>query len=131
MILSFGAFVVIINRAMVHIELISLLLSIICLERCSAIACKNSSSSSYPIVIWHGLGPDSSEDLRQLIRASVGQDVYIKSIQLAGNGFEDTEMTILLHPNIQISTVCQQITNDEKLKNGFHAIGLSQGSQFL
>lgn len=113
---------------MVHIELISLLLSIICLECCSTIACN---SSSYPIVIWHGLGPDSSEDLRQLIRASVGQDVYIKSIQLAGNGFEDTEMTILLHPNIQISTVCQQITNDEKLKNGFHAIGLSQGSQFL
>lgn len=84
-----------------------------------------------PIVIWHGLGYDHYSDLRQLIRDNIGENVYIKSIQLASNGFEETESTIFLHPDVQISTVCQQITLDENLKNGFHAIGLSQGSQFL
>lgn len=120
---------------MLRVQLISLL-SIICLLNCaisssSGLSCNNSSSKTIPIVLWHGLGPDSSADLRQLIHNTVGQDVYIKSIQLAGNGFEDTEMTILLHPNVQISTVCQQISDDEELKDGFHAIGLSQGAQFL
>lgn len=115
---------------MLHVELI--FLSIFCLFKC-VISSESESrpNSTIPIVIWHGLGSDSTNDLRQLIRASVGQDVYIKSIQLANNGFEDTEMTILVHPNIQISTVCKQIRNDENLKNGFHAIGLSQGAQFL
>lgn len=120
---------------MLKVELIIFLL-IFCLLKCVISSEPSESrirrnSTSYPIVIWHGLGADSSNDLRQLIWTTIGQDVYIKSIQLANNGFEDTEMTILLHPNIQISTVCKQIRDDKELKNGFHAIGLSQGAQFL
>jgi palmitoyl-protein thioesterase len=104
-------------------------LSIICHSKC--VNCIERRNRPLPIVLWHGLGSDHSSNLRQLIRDNIGNDVYIKSIQLASNGFEDTEMTILLHPNIQISTVCQQIALDENLSNGFHAIGFSQGSQFL
>jgi palmitoyl-protein thioesterase len=95
------------------------------------INCLKAKNLTIPIVIWHGIGSDHYSDLRQLIQDKIGDDVYIKSIQLASNGFEDAEITILLHPDVQISTVCQQITLDENLKNGFHAIGLSQGSQFL
>lgn len=105
------------------------LLSIVCVvSKC--VNCLER-KSPLPIVFWHGLGSDHYNNLRQLITDKIGSDVYIKSIQLASNGFEDTEMTILLHPNIQISTVCQQISLDKNLTNGFNAIGLSQGSQFL
>lgn len=105
-------------------------LSIIC-HYFECFNCLVGEKSPIPIVLWHGLGFDHYSNLRQLIKDNIGDDVYIKSIQLASNGFEDTEMTILLHPDAQISTVCQQITLDENLKNGFHAIGFSQGSQFL
>jgi len=33
--------------------------------------------------------------------------------------------------NKQITEVCKMINEDEKLSNGFNAIGFSQGGQFL
>lgn len=33
--------------------------------------------------------------------------------------------------NLQVKKVCTQIQNDTALKNGYHAIGFSQGAQFL
>ena len=36
-----------------------------------------------------------------------------------------------LSVNEQIDMACQMINNDPKLANGYHAIGFSQGGQFL
>ena len=33
--------------------------------------------------------------------------------------------------NDQVSQVCQKIASDEKLKDGYNAMGFSQGGQFL
>jgi len=33
--------------------------------------------------------------------------------------------------NLQVNDVCQQISKDLKLTNGYNAIGFSQGAQFL
>jgi palmitoyl-protein thioesterase len=33
--------------------------------------------------------------------------------------------------NEKIKIACDKIKGDPKLKNGYHAMGLSQGSQFL
>lgn len=84
-----------------------------------------------PIVLWHGFGSDHLDGIKQIIRENVNEDVYIKSIQLGTNAIEDTENGILIHPNDQIAEVCYQIMGDENLKDGFHAIGFSQGAQFL
>lgn len=93
--------------------------------------CHDSILATTPIVLWHGVGSDHLESLKQIIRENVNEDVYIKSIQLGVNAFQDTENGILVHPNDQISEVCYEVMEDEKLVNGFHAIGFSQGAQFL
>jgi len=33
--------------------------------------------------------------------------------------------------NEQVTQVCQKLASDEKLKNGYNAMGFSQGGQFL
>ncbi|CAG9793971.1 unnamed protein product [Diatraea saccharalis] len=36
-----------------------------------------------------------------------------------------------MNPNKQVEIACNQLAADPKLKDGFNAIGFSQGSQFL
>lgn len=96
-----------------------------------AIFCVHEVLTATPVVLWHGVGSDHLDSLKQIIRENVNEDVYIKSIQLGMNAIEDTENGILIHPNDQISEVCNEILGDENLKDGFHAIGFSQGAQFL
>lgn len=43
----------------------------------------------------------------------------------------DYESGFFIHPNKQIDYVCQELNKDEKLSKGYHAIGFSQGGQFL
>lgn len=57
--------------------------------------------------------------------------VYVKSLKIGGNVFEDYESGYFMHPNRQILDVCNQIKKDDKLADGFNAIGFSQGGQFL
>lgn len=84
-----------------------------------------------PIVLWHGIGTDHLESLRETIRENIDDSIYIKSIHIGRNAIADFVSGIFVHPNDQIADVCRQIAEDEKLMNGFHAIGLSQGAQFL
>lgn len=86
---------------------------------------------SIPVVLWHGLGDDHLESIKQIIRENVGDKVYIKSIQMGVDSIQDTESGIFVHPNDQIQAVCLEVTADDNLSNGFHAIGFSQGAQFL
>lgn len=88
-------------------------------------------SCSTPVVLWHGIGDDHLQSIKNAIRDNAGDSVYIKSIQLGITAIEDVGTGIFVHPNIQITEVCQEILEDEKLKNGFHAIGFSQGAQFM
>ncbi|KRZ83660.1 Palmitoyl-protein thioesterase 1, partial [Trichinella sp. T8] len=63
-----------------------------------------------PVVMWHGMG-DTCCNL-----GSLGAIIRVLEREI---------------PGIYISDVCNQIANDEHLQNGYHAIGFSQGSQFL
>lgn len=87
--------------------------------------------SSTPVVLWHGIGDDHLVSIKKLIRENVGEDVYIKSIQMGQNAMQDFENGIFVHPSVQIAEACEEIVADDELRNGFHAIGFSQGSQFL
>jgi len=41
------------------------------------------------------------------------------------------ENSYFMNVNEQVEDVCRTIKNDSKLANGYNAIGLSQGGQFL
>lgn len=87
--------------------------------------------SCTPVVLWHGIGDDHLTSIKQLIRENINETVYIKSIQFGDNAVADLENGIFLHPNMQIDEVCSELEADENLRNGFHAVGFSQGAQFL
>ncbi|XP_076239920.1 palmitoyl-protein thioesterase 1 isoform X2 [Calliopsis andreniformis] len=92
-------------------------------------------SSSPPIVLWHGMGDSccfsfSLGALKKLIEATL-PNVYVYSIRIGNNVVEDVEHGYFGNINEQISEVCERLSKDEHLKNGYNAIGFSQGAQFL
>ncbi|KAK9502490.1 hypothetical protein O3M35_011261 [Rhynocoris fuscipes] len=88
-----------------------------------------------PIVLWHGMGdsccnPLSLGRIIKVLKEEI-PDVYVKSLMIGKNFYEDTENGFFMNVNLQVENVCQQIKDDENLKNGYNAIGFSQGAQFL
>ncbi|XP_058449006.1 palmitoyl-protein thioesterase 1 [Malaya genurostris] len=87
-----------------------------------------------PIVLWHGMGdtccfPFSLGGFKTYLESELG--VYVKSLEIGDSIVTDYKSGYLIHPNKQVDDVCQQISNDSKLANGYNAIGFSQGGQFL
>ncbi|XP_071876548.1 palmitoyl-protein thioesterase 1 [Bombus fervidus] len=90
---------------------------------------------SPPVVLWHGMGDSccfsfSLGGIKKLIENKI-PDIYVYSIRLGNNEIEDVENSYFGNINEQIQEVCQQLLKDERLKNGYNAIGFSQGAQFL
>ncbi|GMR43995.1 hypothetical protein PMAYCL1PPCAC_14190, partial [Pristionchus mayeri] len=88
-----------------------------------------------PVVIWHGVGdtccqPGSMGGMLQHVRDAI-PGVYIYSIGLDPDPETDKHMSYLANMNDQVKRVCDWISADPKLPNGYNAIGASQGSQFL
>ena len=55
-----------------------------------------------------------------------------KQIDMVGEHFNVKIKKILWFKNESTTLkVCKELTADKKLKNGFHAVGFSQGGQFL
>ncbi|XP_055305149.1 palmitoyl-protein thioesterase 1 isoform X1 [Sitodiplosis mosellana] len=93
-------------------------------------------NESLPVVMWHGMGDTccfsfSLGSFRTFLIDILGSNTYVKSIRIGNNVVEDYESGYFVHPNKQIDDACHQIASDPKLKNGYNAIGFSQGSQFL
>jgi palmitoyl-protein thioesterase len=84
-----------------------------------------------PILLWHGFGDDHLDTIKEIIKVRINESVYVKSVQLGDSSLEDFESGIFIHPNDQISMVCNEIAEDKNLHGGFHAVGFSQGAQFL
>jgi len=88
-----------------------------------------------PIVIWHGMGdsccnPLSMGSIKKMLERQI-PGVYVHSLMIGGNVATDTTNGFLLNSNVQVEQACQKIANDPKLAGGYHAIGFSQGGQFL
>lgn len=88
-----------------------------------------------PIVMWHGMGDSccfsfSLGKMKKMLEEQI-PNVYVKSLKIGKNMIEDYESGYFVHPNKQTRNACAQIKNDERLSNGFNAVGFSQGSQFL
>ncbi|XP_023229524.1 palmitoyl-protein thioesterase 1-like [Centruroides sculpturatus] len=88
-----------------------------------------------PIVLWHGMGdsccnPLSMGEVKGFLEKNI-PNVYVYSIKIGENMFQDIENSFFLNVNKQIEEVCEQLKKDPQLKNGYNAIGFSQGGQFL
>eukprot|EP00124_Ichthyophonus_hoferi_P001474 Ihof_evm17s77 gene=Ihof_evmTU17s77 len=89
-----------------------------------------------PVVMWHGMGdncchPGSMGNIKKMIEAELGDNAYVLSLMIGDTPSEDTDNGFLLNVNQQIDMVCEQLRKDARLKNGFNAVGFSQGAQFL
>ncbi|KAG5880934.1 hypothetical protein JTB14_022310 [Gonioctena quinquepunctata] len=96
------------------------------------VSCDNTTT---PIVLWHGMGdsccfPFSLGSLINKLNISLS-GAHIVSIRIGSNIIEDMENGFFKHPDKQIQEACETIKADPLLADGFNAIGLSQGAQFL
>ncbi|KFM65845.1 Palmitoyl-protein thioesterase 1, partial [Stegodyphus mimosarum] len=92
-------------------------------------------NSPVPIVLWHGMGDSccnlmSMGSIKRFLEQNI-PNVYVKSLEIGNNELEDIENSYLMGVNEQVSNACKQIADDNALKNGYNAIGFSQGGQFL
>ncbi|KAK0174038.1 hypothetical protein PV328_007156 [Microctonus aethiopoides] len=88
-----------------------------------------------PVVLWHGMGDSccfsfSLGKIKNIIENEI-PGVYVKSIKIGNDVVEDVMNSYFKNVNEQINEVCRDLSNDDKLKNGYNAIGFSQGGQFL
>jgi len=91
--------------------------------------------SPAPVVLWHGMGDSccfsfSLGKIQQILQDEI-PGVYVHSIRIGNNEIEDVENSYFGNINEQITHVCEQLSQDAKLQNGYNAIGFSQGAQFL
>lgn len=89
-----------------------------------------------PILLWHGMGdsccnPLSMGSIKAMLEKKVGNGVYVRSLMVGDSVMQDIENGFLLNANTQVDMVCKMISTDAKLKNGYNALGFSQGGQFL
>ena len=88
-----------------------------------------------PIVLWHGMGDTCCDDLMLHVTEKLKKQlpgVYVHSLMIGNNENQDLKNGHLMNVNHQIEFACELIKNDPCLhKNGYHAIGFSQGAQFL
>lgn len=93
------------------------------------------SSEVLPILIWHSAAEtccgDEINSYSEIINSQFKSDVYIKSVQIGKTPEEDRINSLTRHPFKQIERVCKEILHDEKFKNGYNGIGLSQGGLFM
>ncbi|KAH8287023.1 hypothetical protein KR054_000744, partial [Drosophila jambulina] len=94
-----------------------------------------SNTDVLPVVLWHGMGdtccaPFSLGAIMSLIVEQT-KGGYVRSVEIGGNIVMDFQSGFFLHPNDQVDYVCKELLKDEKLAKGYHAIGFSQGGQFL
>ncbi|CAO1632748.1 unnamed protein product [Sympodiomycopsis kandeliae] len=92
------------------------------------------SSKPHPLVIWHGLGDsgysDGMEELKETLeQAYPGLFVYL--IALGQDAGSDRNRGVFGNVNDDVEQVCQELSVQKELKDGFDAIGFSQGGQFL
>lgn len=87
-----------------------------------------------PLVIWHGLGDNYNSSEINKVKEIYGQmhpNMYILSIGLDESPIFDERRSIMGNPSNDIEYVCEMLTKNGELDNGFDAMGFSQGGLFL
>ncbi|XP_071531238.1 palmitoyl-protein thioesterase 1 isoform X2 [Panulirus ornatus] len=92
-------------------------------------------NKSTPLVIWHGMGDTccfffSMGHIKKLVEERI-PGIYVRSIMIGDNIIADEEHGYFGNVNEQVEGVCKKIAADPELQGGYHAMGFSQGGQFL
>lgn len=92
-------------------------------------------STPTPVVLWHGMGdsccnPLSMGSVKKMLEKELG-GAYVLSLMIGNNIASDTSNGFFMDVNEQIDFACNTIQKDPNLQNGYHAMGFSQGGQFL
>lgn len=74
--------------------------------------------------------PFSLGSIGKMLRKGI-PNVYVKSLRIGSSLVHDYESGFFVHPNVQVANVCRQLAADQRLRNGYNALGFSQGGQFL
>ncbi|KAK0552082.1 hypothetical protein OC846_003047 [Tilletia horrida] len=88
----------------------------------------------HPIVIWHGLGDSAYSEGMQEVKAVLEDThpgIFVHLVHLADNAAADQKAGIFGEVNDQVEKACEQLASIPELKDGFDAVGFSQGGQFL
>ncbi|XP_054259351.1 palmitoyl-protein thioesterase 1-like [Macrosteles quadrilineatus] len=56
---------------------------------------------------------------------------YVKSLKIGTSGYSDFKNSVFMDVNEQVKQACDMIADDPNLRRGYHAVGFSQGGQFL
>merc|ERR1712038_87395 len=92
-------------------------------------------NETLPVVLWHGMGDSCFNPIsmgsfvKMLEKEKPG--IHTNCLKFGNSLTEDTLDGFFENTNDQIEQACHMISADEKLANGYNAIGLSQGGQFL
>ena len=87
-----------------------------------------------PLVIWHGLGDNYNSSGMVDVVSIFNQrypDMFIYPIFLDAKPSKDQEKTLFGDANKEVEYVCEQLSAIHELKEGFDAIGFSQGGLFM
>jgi len=95
----------------------------------------NSNDTKLPVVFWHGMGdscfnPLSMGSLIKMVESEL-PGIHTNCLHFGTTLTEDTLNGFFMPVDKQITAACQTIASDPALKNGYNAMGLSQGGQFL
>ncbi|XP_059810453.1 palmitoyl-protein thioesterase 1-like [Hypanus sabinus] len=92
------------------------------------------STQSPPVVIWHGLGDSCCEGLTlhfiRLVKEAI-PGIYVLPLEIGNTVEEDVKNGYFMNVNDQVELVCNILSKDKKLQNGYNAMGFSQGGQFI
>lgn len=87
-----------------------------------------------PVVFAHGMGDSCFNDGMINIgnhTSSLLDDAYVTCIPTGDTKTEDTKNGYFLNMDASVDIFAQKISQDPKLRNGFHAIGFSQGNNVI
>lgn len=92
------------------------------------------SNRSTPIVLWHGLGqsccdPDGVGRVKAILERVA--NAYVYSVRIGETTVDEVINSFFEPVNAQVEAACRQIASDPQLASGYHAVGFSQGGQFL
>ncbi|RUP08314.1 palmitoyl protein thioesterase-domain-containing protein [Jimgerdemannia flammicorona] len=88
-----------------------------------------------PVVLWHGMGdsccnPESMGKIKSTIEQLL-PGTYVYSVRIGDTDKDDQNSGFFGNLNQQVDQVCQQLRENKKLRDGFNAVGFSQGGLFL
>lgn len=94
----------------------------------------NAKSAQFPVVLAHGMGDSCFNDgmihVTKLVSEWLG-NVYTVCIPTGTSQEEDTKNGYFLNMDASVDVFADGVAKDPNLRNGFHAMGFSQGNNVI